>query len=369
MARKMGRPVIPLQVSNEERRQLNAMLSKRKGAKDQHLRAKIVLACAEGQSSNEIAQRLDVNPNTAKKWRRRFDEYGVAGLEDAHRSGRPRNVTDEKIQEVVNRVRNEKPKDASHWSTRSMSARTGVSQSTVHRIWKAFGLKPHLVKTFKLSTDPEFVDKVQDIVGLYMNPPDRAMVLSVDEKSQIQALDRTQPSLPIHAGKPVTQTHDYKRHGTTTLFAALDVATGEVIGRLKPRHRTQEFLEFLRTIDSNTPKDLNVHLIMDNYSTHKTQSVKDWLADHPRFHVHFTPTSASWLNLVERFFATLTEKWLKRQSHVSVKDLQDSIRHYLKIYNEDPKPFVWHKDADTILQSVGRAADALVGQESGNASS
>lgn len=241
-----------------------------------------------------------------------------------------------------------------------MSRQTGISSSTVHRIWQAFGLKPHLEETFKVSTDPEFVDKVHDIVGLYMNPPDRAMVLCVDEKSQIQALDRTQPGLPLNPGKPTTRTHDYKRHGTTSLFAALDVATGEVIGRLKRRHRTAEFLAFLRTIDRETPSDLTVHLVMDNYTTHKTAPVRQWLAEHPRFHVHFTPTSASWLNLVERFFATISEKWIKRQSHVSVRDLEDSIRHYLRVYNEDPKPFVWHKSARQIVDAVGRAGQRLI---------
>ena len=247
------------------------------------------------------------------------------GLEDAPRPGRPRTIADDQVQALVYKVRLDKPSDASHWSTRTMSAATGVSSSSVHRIWRAFGLKPHLEETFKLSTDPEFVDKVQDIVGLYMSSPDRALVLCVDEKSQIQALNRTQPGLPLNPGKPVTRTHDYKRHGTTSLFAALDVATGEVIGRLKRRHRSAEFLEFLRTIDRETPSELHVHLIMDNYTTHKTEAVREWFAAHPRFHVHFTPTSASWLNLVERFFSTLTDKWLRRQAHVSVQDLEDSL--------------------------------------------
>lgn len=348
-----------LKISEEERRQLHAVLAKRKGAKDEHLRAKIILDCAAGHARAAIAERLGVAPATVSKWRRRFETHGVAGLQDAPRPGRPRKVSDAQVQELVDKVRLEQPRDATHWSTRTMSAETGISSSTVHRIWRAFGLKPHMEETFKLSTDPEFVDKVQDIVGLYMSPPDRAMVLCVDEKSQIQALNRTQPGLPLNPGKPPTRTHDYKRHGTTSLFAALDVATGEVIGRLKRRHRSAEFLEFLRTIDRETPRDLHVHLIMDNYTTQKTEAVRAWFAEHPRFHAHFTPTSASWLNLVERFFATLSEKWLKRQSHVSVKELEDSIRHYLKVHNDDPKPFVWTKSADTILQSVGRAAETL----------
>lgn len=360
MPGKGGRPVVPLDINAEERRQLNAILAQRKGAKDEHLRAKIVLACAEGESGTAIAERLGVTAQTVSKWRKRFRQYGINGLQDAPRPGRPRSVDDEQVQEVVDKVRLEKPRDASHWSTRSMSRQTGISSSTVHRIWQAFGLKPHLEETFKVSTDPEFVDKVHDIVGLYMNPPDRAMVLCVDEKSQIQALDRTQPGLPLNPGKPTTRTHDYKRHGTTSLFVALDVATGEVIGRLKRRHRTAEFLAFLRTIDRETPSDLTVHLVMDNYTTHKTAPVRQWLAEHPRFHVHFTPTSASWLNLVERFFATISEKWIKRQSHVSVRDLEDSIRHYLRVYNEDPKPFVWHKSARQIVDAVGRAGQRLI---------
>ena len=240
-----------------------------------------------------------------------------------------------------------------------MSAEVGVSASSVHRIWRAFVLKPHLQDTFKLSTDLNFVEKVRDVVGLYMNPPDRALVLCVDEKSQIQALNRTQPSLPLTFGKPSTRTHDYKRHGTTSLFAALNVATGDVIGKLKRRHRSAEFLQFLNTIDGSVPTDLDVHLIMDNYGTHKTDAVRAWFAERPRYHVHFTPTSASWLNLVERFFSTLSEKWIKRGAHTSVKDLENSIKEYLERYNADPKPFVWRKSADQIIESVGRAAGKL----------
>jgi len=237
-----------------------------------------------------------------------------------------------------------------------MGAATGVSAPTVQRIWKAFGLKPHLQETFKLSTDPHFVDKVRDVVGLYLAPPDRALVLCVDEKSQIQALDRTQPGLPLSFGKPSTRTHDYKRHGTTSLFAALDVATGKVISQLKRRHRSAEFLQFLNAIDAAVPAEQEVHLIMDNYGTHKTEKVRAWFAARARYHVHFTPTSASWLNLVERFFGQISEKWIKRTAHTSVIDLERSIRHYIELHNENPKPFVWHKSAETILASVGRAA-------------
>ncbi|SOQ05619.1 putative transposase [Pseudomonas syringae pv. persicae] len=240
-----------------------------------------------------------------------------------------------------------------------MSRETGISPASVMRIWHAFGIKPHLEKTFKLSTDPLFVDKVQDIVGLYLNPPDRALVLCVDEKSQIQALNRTQPGLPLAPGNSATRTHDYKRHGTTSLFAALDVATGEVIGRLKRQHRSVEFLSFLKEVDASLPADVPIHLIMDNYATHKTDKVKAWLAAHPRYSIHFTPTSASWMNLVERFFSTLSEKWIKRQAHISVKDLEASIEYYLETYNQNPKPFRWHKKADEILGSVARAAKAL----------
>ncbi len=240
-----------------------------------------------------------------------------------------------------------------------MSRETGISPASVMRIWHAFGIKPHLEKTFKLSTDPLFVDKVQDIVGLYLNPPDRALVLCIDEKSQIQALNRTQPGLPLAPGNPATRTHDYKRHGTTSLFAALDVATGEVIGRLKRQHRSIEFLSFLKEVDASVPADVPIHLIMDNYATHKTDKVKAWLAARPRYSIHFTLTSASWMNLVERFFLTLSEKWIKRQAHISVKDLESSIEYYLETYNQNPKPFRWHKKADEILGSVARAAKAL----------
>ncbi|MBX6594385.1 IS630-like element ISPsy1 family transposase, partial [Pseudomonas syringae group genomosp. 3] len=293
------------------------------------------------------------------RWRTRFSKWGLVGLNDEHRSGRPRTISDEQVQKVVDQVLKGKPEDASHWSTRQMSRETGISPASVMRIWHAFGIKPHLEKTFKLSTDPLFVDKVQDIVGLYLNPPDRALVLCVDEKSQIQALNRTQPGLPLAPGNPATRTHDYKRHGTTSLFAALDVATGEVIGRLKRQHRSVEFLSFLKEVDASLPADVPIHLIMDNYATHKTDKVKAWLAAHPRYSIHFTPTSASWMNLVERFFSTLSEKWIKRQAHISVKDLEASIEYYLETYNQNPKPFRWHKKADEILGSVARAAKAL----------
>ncbi|SOS16021.1 endonuclease DDE [Pseudomonas syringae pv. cerasicola] len=355
----MGRPATVIVLSEAEKAELIRRVKQRKGAQDACVRAQIILACAEGESGNFIAQRLNVSKDVVSRWRTRFSKWGLVGLNDEHRSGRPRTISDEQVQKVVDQVLKGKPEDASHWSTRQMSRETGISPASVMRIWHAFGIKPHLEKTFKLSTDPLFVDKVQDIVGLYLNLPDRALVLCVDEKSQIQALNRTQPGLPLAPGNPATRTHDYKRHGTTSLFAALDVATGEVIGRLKRQHRSVEFLSFLKEVDASLPADVPIHLIMDNYATHKTDKVKAWLAAHPRYSIHFTPTSASWMNLVERFFSTLSEKWIKRQAHVSVKDLEASIEYYLETYNQNPKPFRWHKKADEILGSVARAAKAL----------
>jgi transposase len=351
-----GRPVTKLLLTEAERAELKARLAIRKAPADEKLRLRIVLRCADGESGTVIAERLQTTVQTVSKWRRRYEVYRMAGLTDAPRAGRPRTVGDEKVQAIVDKVRRSTPADATHWSVRTMSRATGVSPATVQRIWHAFGLKPHLQETFKLSTDPYFVDKVRDVVGLYMAPPDRALVLCVDEKSQIQALDRTQPGLPLTFGKPATRTHDYKRHGTTSLFAALDVATGKVIGQLKRRHRSAEFLQFLKAIDAAVPADQDIHLIMDNYGTHKTEKVRAWFAARPRYHAHFTPTSASWLNLVERFFGQISEKWIKRSAHTSVAELEQSIRHYIDTHNADPKPFVWHKSADTILTSVARAA-------------
>jgi len=353
---RTGRPPKLLTLTSEESAELTNRLKLRKAPADEKIRIRIVLACAAGESGAAIARRLQVSMQTVSKWRRRYEAYRFAGLSDAPRAGRPRTVLDEHVQAVVDKVRYTKPDNASHWSVRSMGAATGVSAPTVQRIWKAFGLKPHLQETFKLSTDPHFVDKVRDVVGLYLAPPDRALVLCVDEKSQIQALDRTQPGLPLNFGNPSTRTHDYKRHGTTSLFAALDVATGKVISQLKRRHRSAEFLQFLNAIDAAVPAEQEIHLIMDNYGTHKTEKVRTWFAARPRYHVHFTPTSASWLNLVERFFGQISEKWIKRTAHTSVIDLERSIKHYIELHNENPKPFVWHKSAETILASVGRAA-------------
>ena len=358
---KMGRPVTKLELSSDERAELRARLAIRKGPADEKLpHTHRACLCRWHESGTRIAERLKTSVQTVSKWRRRYESFRLAGLTDAPRSGRPRSVLDEQVQEIVNRVRQTQPENATHWSVRTMSAATGVSAPTVHRIWRAFGLKPHLVETFKLSTDPNFVEKVRDVVGLYLDPPDRALVLCVDEKSQIQALNRTQPGLPLSFGKPATRTHDYKRHGTTSLFAALDVATGKVIGRLKRRHRSAEFLQFLNAIDTSVPADLDIHLIMDNYGTHKTDKIRTWIAARPRFHMHFTPTSASWLNLV-RTLLPAAERGVDQAvlRIASVADLEQSILHYIDQHNKDPKPFVWHKPADVILASVGRAAKAI----------
>jgi transposase len=355
----MARPTITLEITDSERATLQSWIRASKTPAADKLRAQIILACAKGESGAIIGQKLLVSVQTVSKWRRRFTLYRIAGLSDAPRSGQPRKISDEKIQEVINKTLQEKPENATHWSTTLMAKATGLYSTAISRIWRTFGLKPHLINTFKLSSDPHFVDKVRDIVGLYMAPPERALVLCVDEKSQIQALDRTQPGLPLSFGKPATHTHDYKRHGTTSLFAALDVATGKVIGRLKRRHRSAEFLQFLNAIDREIEPHVDVHIIMDNYGTHKTEAVRSWFAKRPRYYVHFTPTSASWLNLVERFFAIISERHIKRSAHVSVRDLEQSIDNYLTIYNQDPKPFTWTKSADQILGSITRLTASI----------
>ena len=349
-----GRPKAPLVLSSAEQEQLLAFTRRRKTAQALALRARIVLACAQGVDNKVVAARQRVTQQTVSKWRTRFVEHRLDGLLDAPRSGAPRSIGDSRIDAVIAKTLESVPSDATHWSTRSMARAMQVSQTAVSRIWRAFGLQPHRQETFKLSTDPLFVQKVRDIVGLYLDPPLKAMVLCVDEKSQIQALDRTQPILPLAPGIPERRTHDYMRHGTTTLFAALDIATGEVIGELHRRHRSAEFLKFLRTIEANVPADLQVHLVMDNYGTHKTAAIKAWFARHPRFQVHFTPTSASWINQVERWFATLTEKYIRRGTHRSTQQLEQAIRKYLELNNANPKPFAWAKSADDILASIER---------------
>ncbi len=349
-----GRPKAVLVVTDSEREQLQAWSHRRKTAQALAMRSRIVLACASGQQNKAVAQQLRVTQQTVSKWRGRFVAQRLDGLLDAPRPGAPRTIDDAQVDAVIARTLESVPARATHWSTRSMARETAVSATSVGRIWRAFGLQPHRQETFKLSTDPQFVEKVRDIVGLYMAPPTRALVLCVDEKSQIQALDRTQPILPLAPGVPERRTHDYMRHGTTTLFAALDIATGKVIGQMHRRHRASEFLGFLSSIEANVPADLDVHLVMDNYGTHKTAAIRAWFARRPRFHVHFTPTSASWLNQVERWFSTLTQSYIRRGTHRSTRQLEQAIKQYLNLNNADPKPFVWTKSADDILASVKR---------------
>jgi transposase len=344
----------PLELSAAERAQLESWTRRRSSAQALALRSRIVLLAADGLKNTEIARELGIHRNVAGKWRSRFLEHRLDGLTDEPRPGQPRKITDEMVEEVIVKTLETTPKDATHWSTRSMAREVGLNQSAVHRIWKAFGLQPHRQETWKLSKDPLFVAKVRDVVGLYLNPPERAVVLCVDEKSQIQALDRTAPILPMLPGTPARATHDYKRSGTSSLYAALDLATGKVIGALHSRHRAIEFKKFLQTINREVPDHLAVHLVLDNSSTHKTPAIRNWLAAHPRFVLHFTPTSSSWLNLVERWFAELTTKKLRRGAHRSVGQLNTDIRAWIQTCNENPRPFVWTKTADQILESIAR---------------
>ena len=346
--------VVSIVLTEAEREQLESWSRRWTTAHALALRSRIVLLVADGLRTGQVAARLGVHRNTVAKWRRRFEAERLDGLVDEPRPGRPRTVTDAHVDAVITKTLESTPKDATHWSTRSMAAEVGLTQSAVQRIWKAFGLQPHRADTFKLSRDPQFVAKVRDIVGLYLNPPERAVVLCVDEKSQIQALDRTQPILPMQPGLPERATHDYKRHGTSSLYAALDVSTGKVIGKLHGRHRAIEFKRFLATLDGEVPAGLDVHVILDNSSTHKTPAIHKWLTAHPRFVLHFTPTSSSWLNLVERWFAELTNKKLRRGAHRSVGQLNADIRAWIQTWNQDPKPFVWTKTADQILESIAR---------------
>jgi transposase len=325
------------------------------------MRSRIVLLAADGISNTVIASQLHTMQHTVGKWRRRYLESGLDGLLDEPRPGTSHKLSYRDVESVLALTLESTPADATHWSTRSMAKRVGLSRNSIHRIWQAFSLAPHRSETFKLSKDPLFIDKVRDIVGLYLAPPERALVLCVDEKSQIQALDRTAPLLPMRPGQIERRTHDYARHGTTSLFAALDTKTGALIGQTQRRHRSVEFRSFLDTIEQNVPPELDIHLILDNYGTHKTQLIRDWLAKRPRFHLHFTPTSASWLNLVERWFALLTEKQLRRAVHRSTKELETAIRSFIQLHNKDPKPFIWHKTADQILDSVARFCTRTLG--------
>ena len=350
----MGRPVAALVLSAEEKAYLERQVRRHRVARSLSERCRIILRCADGLTSKAVGVELGVHEHTVGKWRRRFLKDRIDGLFDEARPGRPRSIDDDQVAAVIEHTLATTPHDATHWSIRSMAKQTGLSHTTIRRMWTAFGLQPHRSETFKLSTDPLFVDKVRDIVGLYLSPPDRALVLCVDEKSQIQALDREQPVLPMMPGMPERRTHNYVRHGTTSLFAALDVASGFVIGKCYKRHRASEFLDFLKEIDARVPDDLDIHVVMDNYATHKTPRIKAWLARRPRYHVHFTPTSASWINQVERWFAELTRKQIQRGVHTSVNQLEADIRAFIEAHNTDPKPYRWTKSADEILASVKR---------------
>jgi transposase len=351
---RRGPRLKPLKLSPPERRRLEQWVRRRKTAHALARRARIILLSASGMSNTEVAEKVGVTKQVVGNWRKRFGARRLDGLLDEPRPGAPRKITDEDVERVITMTLEGPPPDATHWSTRSMAEASGLTQTAISRIWRAFGLQPHRSTTFKLSSDPLFIDKVRDVVGLYMNPPDRALVLCVDEKSQIQALDRTQPILPMRPGLPEGRTHDYKRHGTTSLFAALDIQTGKVIGKCFPRHRAIEFKKFLAIVDREVPEELDIHLILDNYGTHKTPAIKRWLARHPRFQLHFTPTGASWLNLVESWFSILTRKQIRRGSHRSARRLIDAIMSYLDHNNDNPKPFVWTKTADEIIETVGR---------------
>jgi transposase len=351
---RRGRPIPALKLTENERESLSQWMRRPKSAQALAQRARIILACAEGLNNTQVGDRLHLTVQTVGKWRSRFVQKRLDGLLDEVRPGTSQRLTDKEVEEVLAMTLESTPKDATHWSTRSMAQACGLSHMSVHRIWQAFALAPHRSETFKLSKDPLFIEKVRDIVGLYLNPPDKALVLCVDEKSQIQALDRSQPVLPMRPGQAERRSHDYTRHGTTSLFAALEAKSGKVIGQLHRRHRSVEFRQFLDQIDAAVPKDYDTHLILDNYGTHKTSMIQRWLVKRPRFHLHFTPTGASWLNLVERWFALLTEKQIRRGVFRSTRELETAIRNYLKNYNDQPKPFIWSKTADEILASVAR---------------
>jgi len=351
---RAGRPRRPLDLTVEERETLQRWTRRRKSAQALALRARIVLGCDQGKTNKAVARRLSVTPQTVGKWRERFRVGRLEALADEPRPGAPRKISDAQVEDVIVRTLESTPKNETHWSSRGMARATGLSQRSIVRIWQAFGLQPHRVETFKLSSDPQFIEKVRDVVGLYMNPPEHALVLCVDEKSQVQALDRTQPLLPLRPGQAERRSHDYVRHGTTSLFAALDAQTGKVIGQCQRRHRHQEFLKFMKLVDSQLPekKEQDVHLVLDNYGTHKTPKVKRWFAKRPYYHLHFTPTSASWLNLVERFFAKITTKRIRRGVFRSVPALEKAIDAYLEAHNAEAQPFVWTATADEIFNKI-----------------
>ena len=350
----LGRPIPPLILSREERQTLENWARRPTSAQALAQRARVILACARGKTNTVVAQEMRLTQPTVGKWRSRFLARRLEGLLDEPRPGAPRRISDAEVERVMRLTLETQPREATHWSTRAMARRCGLSQAAVSRIWRAFALQPHRVESFKLSKDPLFMEKVRDIVGLYLRPPDKALVLCVDEKAQMQALDRSQPLLPMRPGQVERRTHDYVRHGTTSLFAALDVKSGRVMGEFHRRHRSVEFRKFLERIEASVPAALDVHLILDNYGTHKTPRIHRWLARHPRFHVHFTPTSASWINLVERWFAALTEKQLRRGVHRSTRELEEAVQRYLEVTNQNPTPFIWTKTADEILTSVAR---------------
>jgi putative transposase len=357
----MGRPLAPLTLSKSEREELRSITRSRSMPQSLATRARIVLLSADGESNTDIAEQLGLSKPTVGIWRKRYVTQRIAGLYDEPRPGGPRSIRDEQVAALLRKTLKTKPKDGTHWSCRSIAAETKLSKSTVQRVWKAFGLQPHRQKHFKISTDPFFVEKVRDIVGLYLNPPDHAVVLCVDEKSQIQALDRTAPLLPLGLGYVEGVTHDYVRHGTTTLFAALDIATGRVLTKCKKRHRHQEFLQFLRHIDASVPKKLDVHLIVDNYATHKHESVRRWLAARPRFHIHFTPTYSSWLNQVEIWFNIITQRAIRRGTFRSVRDLIQKIETFVEHYNRKCRPFAWAATSDSIFEKLERLSKAIAG--------
>jgi putative transposase len=357
-ARNIAKPVV---LTDEQKQQLESFASSRSLPHAQVERARIVLKAAQGMKNIHIAEQLSTTRETVGKWRKRFVEQGIEGLYDELRPGRPRSIEDERLAALIRRTLKTKPEDGTHWSCRTMAKQIGISKSTVQRVWNTFGLQPHRQRYFKLSNDPFFIEKLRDIVGLYLNPPENAMVLCVDEKSQCQALERTQPMLPMGLGYVEGVTHDYVRHGTTTLFAALDIANGKVLTRSKPRHRHQEFLSFLRHIDKNVPEELDLHLVLDNYASHKHPKVKAWLLNHPRYHLHFTPTYSSWLNQVERWFGIITQRAIRRGSFGSVKELVQKIDQFVSAYNEDCEPFDWQATAESILEKINRLCERISG--------